>query len=128
MSALVGGQSRTPHRRGRQHSPSPPRTRGQQLVVQRVVKEGGSVTYPTLTRSNYSDWVVLMRVNLQAQGLWEAVDIGDVTFHEDHQVLSAILRAVPAEMRQGHLGCAQVHASGRGSHERIPCAEATPSV
>jgi hypothetical protein len=66
--------------------------------VQQVVKEGGSVTYPTLTRSNYSDWAVLMRVNLQAQGLWEAVDTGDVPFHEDRQALSAILRAVPAEM------------------------------
>jgi cell division cycle 2-like protein len=39
-----------------------------------------------------------MRVNLQAQGLWEAVDTGDVPFHEDRQALSAILRAVPAEM------------------------------
>lgn len=98
MSAPVGGQSHTPHRRGRRQSPSPPRNRGRQLVVQRVVKEGGSVTYPTLTRTNYSDWAVLMRVNLQAQGLWEAVDTGDVPFHEDRQALSAILRAVPAEM------------------------------
>jgi hypothetical protein len=66
--------------------------------VQRIVKEGGSVSYPTLTRSNYSDWAVLMRVNLQAQGLWDAVDTSDVPYQEDRQALSAILRAVPAEI------------------------------
>ena len=32
------------------------------------------VQYPILTRSNYNEWTLLMRVNLQAQGLWDAVE------------------------------------------------------
>ena len=37
----------------------------QERVVQRVVRETtGSVVYPTLTRTNYTDWVLVMRVNL----------------------------------------------------------------
>lgn len=59
--------------------------------MQRVVKKSGLVSYPMLTCSDYSDWVVLMHVNLQDQSLWGAVDAGNVPFHKDHQGLSAIL-------------------------------------
>lgn len=35
------------------------------LVVPRVVKEaGGMMIYPTLTRTYYTDWTLMMRVNL----------------------------------------------------------------
>nr|CAE03285.2 OSJNBb0046P18.1 [Oryza sativa Japonica Group] len=74
-----------------------------QVVVHRVVREvtTSSVVYPTLTRTNYQDWVLVMRVNMQAQGLWGAVEPeGDdlVDYRQDRQALTAILRAVPAEM------------------------------
>lgn len=39
-----------------------------------------------------------MRVNLQAQGLWEAIDPDNDDYHNDRMALSAILRAVPPEM------------------------------
>ncbi|CAN6329357.1 unnamed protein product [Urochloa humidicola] len=42
-----------------------------------------------------------MRVNLQAQGLWHAVEPepdDDIQYSEDRLVLAAILRAVPPEM------------------------------
>lgn len=65
--------SRSPIRRRRvPRSPSPPprgrrRDDGRRTVVERVIKETtASVQYPTLTRTNYNDWVVLMRVNMQA--------------------------------------------------------------
>jgi hypothetical protein len=32
--------------------------------MQRVVKESVFISYPILTCSNYSDWAVLMHVNL----------------------------------------------------------------
>jgi hypothetical protein len=45
------------------------------VVIDRVVKEASvSIQYPTLTRTNYNKWSLLMRVNLQAQGLWYAVE------------------------------------------------------
>src|SRR6266540_1749823 len=39
-----------------------------------------------------------MRVQLQAQGLWDSVNLGDVDDHEDHLALAALLRAVPSEL------------------------------
>ena len=33
------------------------------------------VQYPILTRSNYNEWTLLMRVNLQAQVLWHDVEL-----------------------------------------------------
>src|SRR6266540_6802866 len=39
-----------------------------------------------------------MRVQLQAQGLWDAVNLGDVDDHEDRMALAALLRAVPPEL------------------------------
>jgi hypothetical protein len=58
---------------------------------------GGS-QWPTLTRTNYADWAVLMRVQLQVHGLWEAVNEGDCDEHDDRAALSALLRAVPPEL------------------------------
>lgn len=89
-------RSQTPPRtRGR----SPSRVRTREVVVQQVVREAsGSMVYPVLTRTNYADWALVMRVNLQAQGLWRAVVDGNVDYREDRQALSAILRAVPPEM------------------------------
>ncbi|BAH94919.1 Os10g0459550 [Oryza sativa Japonica Group] len=72
---------------------------GQQIIVQRVMKEtAGSVVYPMLTRTNYTDWALVMRVNLQAQGLWSAIEPGYAEYQDDRMALSAILRAVPPEM------------------------------
>jgi hypothetical protein len=72
-------QTCTPPRRRAVSSPSPP-SRGSRppelcVVIDRVVKEASvSIQYPTLTRTNYNKWSLLMRVNLQAQGLWYAVE------------------------------------------------------
>jgi hypothetical protein len=39
-------------------------------AVQRVIREvGGGSSYPTLTKTNYSDWALLMKVKLKARGL-----------------------------------------------------------
>ena len=70
-------------------------------MVQHVVKEAtGSVTYPMLTRTNYTEWAILMRVNMQAQGIWDPVVDGPdaVTQRADRSALAAILRSVPPEM------------------------------
>jgi transposase InsO family protein len=105
MSLPTPRVSHSPPRR-RWRSPSPRRGRhgGRgQVVVERVVREATTsiVVYPTLTRTNYQDWALVMRVNMQAQCLWGAVEPeGDdlVDYRQDQQALAAILRAVPAEM------------------------------
>jgi hypothetical protein len=54
-----------------------------------------------LTRTNYQEWVLLMHVNMQAQGLWHAVEPEEgniIEYREDCLALAAILRAVPFEM------------------------------
>jgi hypothetical protein len=56
-----------------------------------------------LTKTNYNDWSLLMKVKLQARQLWEAVEFGDiefrdVEFHEDRLALDALLASVPPKM------------------------------
>jgi hypothetical protein len=37
------------------------------VVIQRVIHEvGGGSSYPALTKTNYSDWALLMKVKLKA--------------------------------------------------------------
>jgi hypothetical protein len=44
------------------------------VVIQRVIREvGGGSSYPALTKTNYSDWVLLMKVKLKAQALWSII-------------------------------------------------------
>ena len=57
----------------------------------------GSVTpqYPLLTKSNYVAWSIKMRVNLQAQGMWDAIEHGDkVEERNDRMALAAIYQTV----------------------------------
>jgi hypothetical protein len=44
------------------------------------------------------DWVVIMRVQLQVHGLWDAVSEDDADERDDHAALAALLRAVPPEL------------------------------
>jgi hypothetical protein len=53
-----------------------------------------------LTRTNYDNWVVMMKVMMEARGLWEAVDTSNVERSEDQWVMEASLRVVPPEMHQ----------------------------
>ncbi|KAG8047551.1 hypothetical protein GUJ93_ZPchr0008g12023 [Zizania palustris] len=68
-------------------------------VIQRIVREvGGGTAFPLLTKTNYSDWALLMRVKLKARGLWDAVDKGGADPQEDMMALDALVSAVPPEM------------------------------
>jgi hypothetical protein len=75
---------------------------GRQIVVERLVeKSTAGIVYPMLTRTNYTEWSLVMHVNLQVAGLWEAVRHAGVEYHDDRLTLAALLRAVPAEMQAG---------------------------
>jgi hypothetical protein len=72
-------------------------------VVREIVREsdgGGVASWPTLTKTNYTEWAILMRVQLQGTGFWDAVNTDDTMERQEHQALGAILRFVPSEMVQ----------------------------
>ncbi|XP_071685196.1 uncharacterized protein [Lolium perenne] len=104
----VSGKSKPPQDPPRRTSLSPIRRRGRspsrrgggELVVrEQVVWEStGSATYPTLTRSNYAEWAIVMRVQLQAQPLWDVIQYGADDDGDDRAALAALLRAVPLEL------------------------------
>ncbi|WVZ68034.1 hypothetical protein U9M48_017025 [Paspalum notatum var. saurae] len=102
MSRVTRSQS--PGHRERRGSTSSEHSRGGgrgTLVIQKTVRDvGSSAPYPVLTRTNYDNWVVMMKVMLEARGLWEAVEAGTTELQEDRWAMEAILRAVPPEMHQ----------------------------
>jgi hypothetical protein len=65
-------------------------------IVREVGPSGG---WPTLTKTNYVEWAAVMRVRLQVQHMWEAVQYGDVDYYKDRWALDALIAAVPPEMQ-----------------------------
>jgi hypothetical protein len=65
-------------------------------VVKKTVRDVGGAQYPILTRTNYNEWEVMMKVMLKARGLWVA-DSSTDDEQEDHMAMEAILKAVPPE-------------------------------
>lgn len=71
------------------------------LAVPRYGRDGGSgssTQWPTLIRTNYNSWSLLMRVILQVRHLWDVIEIGEGEYDNDCAAMEAILRAVPQEM------------------------------
>ena len=62
-----------------------------QEVVVRMVREVSGTSWLTLTRTNYGEWAVTMKVKLRARQLWNAVDMS---------AMEAILASVPQEYRE----------------------------
>ncbi|KAK1607591.1 hypothetical protein QYE76_031264 [Lolium multiflorum] len=52
-----------------------------------------TMNWPTPTKTNYTEWDILMRVQLQGAVLWEAVDTGDAADRLERQGLGAILHS-----------------------------------
>jgi hypothetical protein len=86
------GRGRSPLRR-----PRGGRGGGDRVVVEKVVS-AGPVNYPLLTKTNYNDWALLMKIKLEARLLWAAVDPDDVDFQVDRMALGAICSVVPPEL------------------------------
>jgi hypothetical protein len=63
---------------------------------QRVVREIGvrPANWPLLTKMNYTEWALIMKIKLHARNLWEDIKPGDVTLQEDRMALDAITSAV----------------------------------
>jgi hypothetical protein len=104
------------HMPERRHDRSPSRPRGRssprwagrcgrsecrwsEVVVERVIERAAPAgNFLVLTKSNYYDWAVLMRVMLQARDLWTTVSVGTIDYTEDCMALEVISKAMPVEM------------------------------
>lgn len=72
---------------------------GSEVLVQRVIREVGSgSSYPVLTKTNYSDWALLMTVKLKARHLWNVIEKGGADEAEEMMALDALCGAIPPEM------------------------------
>jgi hypothetical protein len=69
------------------------------VVIQRVIHEVGSrSSYPALTKTNYPDWVLLMKVKLKVWALWSVIEDGGANQQEEMMALDTLCGAVPLEM------------------------------
>src|SRR6185436_2733450 len=69
-------------------------------VVIRTVRETSSRDWPQLTRTNYGEWVVLMKWRLKARKLWTAVEVSTKEEAEDVQAMDALLSSTPPEFHE----------------------------
>jgi hypothetical protein len=73
------------------------------IVMREIVWESSSggggdiVSWPMLTKINYTEWAILMRVQLLGTEVWDAAETDDAP---KRQALGAILCSVPPEMVQ----------------------------
>ena len=82
-------------------------------VVKKTVRDVGGAQYPLLTRTNYAEWVVLMKVMLKARRLWAAVTVGTADEEDDKLAMEAILKS----KRQSRSAMARPSRTSRyGSH------------
>jgi len=57
-----------------------------------------------LTRTNYPEWALVMKVNFQTLGVWDVVRYGvdddgdEIDDHDDQQAMAGLLRSVPSEL------------------------------
>jgi hypothetical protein len=69
------------------------------VMIQRVIREvGGGSSYPALTKTNYSDWALLMKVKLKVRTLWSVIENSSTDQQEEMMALDALCGAVPPEM------------------------------
>lgn len=66
-------------------------------------KEGSvGLSYPMLTKSNYTAWSIKMKVNMQAHGIWGAIESKDSEAVVDDKVdkvaMTAIFQAIPEDI------------------------------
>jgi hypothetical protein len=100
MADTPAAHSRTPESRRSRSRPlsrSPPRwaerrgrskRRTSQIVVERVVERVAPAgNFSVLMKTNYYDWVALMRVMLQTRDMWDTVIVSTTDYTKDHLAL-----------------------------------------
>jgi hypothetical protein len=70
-----------------------------EVVIHRVIHEvGGGSSYHALTKTNYSDSALLMKVKLKARALWSVIENSGADQQEEMMTLDALCGAVPLKM------------------------------
>ena len=64
------------------------------------MREVSGTSWPMLTRTNYGEWEVTIKVKLRARRLWNTIDKGTDNKEDDMSALEAIPAAVPVEYRE----------------------------
>ena len=64
------------------------------------MREVSGTSWLMLTRTNYGEWSVTIKVKLRARWLWNAIDKGTDNEEDDMSALDAILATVPIEYRE----------------------------
>jgi len=100
---LAPSPSRSPPRRSRTRDARRSRTRDarrpRERVIERIIREGGGfANWPQLTKTNYNEWSLRMKLKMQARHLWDAIEFEDVKFDEDRSALDTICSAVLEDM------------------------------
>ncbi|XP_022955161.1 inositol transporter 4-like isoform X3 [Cucurbita moschata] len=73
-------------------------TRGEVTMIKSGKEGSVMLQYLLLTKSNYTAWLIKMRVNLQAQGVWDVIEHGDIEESKDRMAFAAIYQAVPEDI------------------------------
>jgi hypothetical protein len=69
------------------------------LSIPRCDAGGMSGTaWPGLMQSNYNSWSLMMKVILQARGLWDVIETGEGEYANDRSTVEAILCTVLQEI------------------------------
>ncbi|CAM8930696.1 unnamed protein product [Rhodiola kirilowii] len=72
------------------------------MVERALIWEGSvSLTYPMLSRDNYASWAIKVKVFMEAQGVWEAVEPPTgvvVDQRRDKMAMAAIYQGVPEDV------------------------------
>jgi hypothetical protein len=69
-------------------------------AMERVINSS-SFELPLLTKANYHEWALVMKVSLEAMELWDAMETVCKERPKDRRAMAAILRAVPPKMKAG---------------------------
>lgn len=59
---------------------------------------GGRTSYAVITKTNYSDWALQMKLKLRMRALWNIIESGGADSQEEMMALDALCGAVPLEM------------------------------
>lgn len=78
------------------------RERQQRMEINKAKNGSIGLSYPMLSRSNYTTWALKMKVYLKARGVWSAIDLKDpkatVDDKADKVALAMIYQGLPEEI------------------------------
>jgi hypothetical protein len=98
MSTTVRSAGGDDHQPCTHHRQSPSITRHSGRVHEvRVIKEVSNTSFLLVTKGSYEKWSLVIKVKLEACGLWEAIEDDDVDHQDDSMTHEALLSTVPPE-------------------------------